>query len=70
LDELKRVVEFAMENETEPDGEPAAPLFVALNVVKVDGQNQSEYRPVQLGRAPEEGAGKNKPFDPLSMKLQ
>lgn len=71
LDELKRVLAFPILKVTVPLGEPAEPVLTAEKLVVVDGQNQSEYKEeVQFGSRLDEGDVKNRPFEPVSRKLE
>ena len=44
-------------------------MLVAERLVVEEGQNQSERGGVQFGIGLVEGGAKNRPFEPLSMKL-
>jgi hypothetical protein len=70
LEELKRLEELPIWNETVPLGEPPKPLFVADKLCVEEGQKQPWAIPLaQVGRLLIEAALKNNPFEPLSMKL-
>jgi hypothetical protein len=68
LSERKRPRAFAIEKLTRPLGEPEAPALVAKRLTVVAGQYQPSLGAGQAGSAPERGAGKKSPFEPVSRK--
>ena len=58
---------FSISTETTSLGEPEAPVLVAEKPVGYEGQNHIESGAAQSGRRLNEGVGKNKPSEPLSM---
>ena len=52
-----------------PLGEPEDAVLVAEKLVVVDGQNHPELGEGQFGSTLDDGDGKNRPFEPLSIIL-
>ncbi len=68
--EESNVPALPIENETALLGDPVYPLFVALRVSIDAGQYQSFATPDKHDAIMDVGAGKKRPFEPVSMKLE
>ena len=64
-----RLLKFPIWNVTVPLGEPEDAVLVAEKLVVVDGQNHPELGEEQFGSTLDDGDGKNRPFEPLSIIL-
>ena len=69
LDELKRVEALPIWNEISTFGDPLYPSVVADKLSVEEGQYQASYGELHCMRVLTEPALKNRPFEPLSMKL-
>lgn len=67
LDVLKSAVALPIIKDIAPLGEPVDPVLTAEKVVVVGGQNQPE---LQSGNMLVDVGVKNRPFDPVSRKLE